>query len=99
MQEPWTNAHFDRLDDEIAQAARAVVSHTFPRQTILNLQVKKWRYAQPMQIWPQFFDNPAPSLYLAGDAFGGASLNGALKSSNSLAEHLKKLLVAKRENS
>ena len=89
MQEPWTNTHFDRLDDEIAQAARAVVSQKFPRQNILNLQVKKWRYAQPTRIWNEFFESPAPSLYLAGDAFGGASLNGALKSSNSLADHLK----------
>ena len=99
MQEAWTNTHFDRLDDEIAQAARAVVSQKFPRQNILNLQVKKWRYAQPTKIWNQPYENPAPHLFLAGDAFGGASLNGALKSSNSLAEHLKKLLVPKREHS
>jgi predicted NAD/FAD-dependent oxidoreductase len=99
MQEPWTNTHFDRLDGEIAQAAHAIVSQKFPRPNILNLQVKKWRYAQPTRIWNQFFENPAPSLYLAGDAFGGASLNGALKSSNSLAEYLKKFLVAKCEHS
>ncbi len=99
MQEAWTNTHFDRLEGDIAQAASAVLRQKFPRQNILNLQVKKWRYAQPTSIWSQFFENPAPRVYLAGDAFGGASLNGALKSSNSLAEHLKKLLVAKREHS
>lgn len=93
MQEAWTNTQFDRADDDIATAARTVLSQKFPRQNILNLQVKKWRYAQPARLWNQFFENPAPGLYLAGDAFGGASLNGALKSSNSLAEHLKTLLV------
>lgn len=83
----WTESHFDQTDEDIAAAAQALLRQKFPRRSLLNLQVKKWRYAQPLQIWSSLFANPAMGLYLVGDAFGGASLNGALQSSNAWVEH------------
>jgi renalase len=54
---------------------------------IKNHQVKKWRYSQPQSVYRSLFEKVEPGIYLAGDAFGGGSLNGALRSANSLCQH------------
>jgi predicted NAD/FAD-dependent oxidoreductase len=81
--------HFKKSEEEILKATENLLKQRFPQKNILSLQIKKWRYAQPDQTWSQPFENPAEGLYLAGDAFGGPSLNGAIKSSIFLAEALK----------
>ena len=51
-----------------------------------SVQIKKWRYSHPFETFPELYFSPAEGLFLAGDAFGGPSLNGAVRSANALAD-------------
>jgi len=88
MQNLWSANHFDKSDDEICWTVEKLLNNIFPKSGVLNLIVKKWRFASPQDIWERLYENVANGLYLAGDAFGGPSLNGALRSSNHLSDHL-----------
>ncbi len=88
MTDHWSQQHFDLTDDEILLKAKEVISNQWRTLQMAKIHVKKWRYCQPQTIWKNLFENPQPNLYLAGDAFGGPSLLGALKSSYGLAQHL-----------
>jgi len=58
-----------------------------------QMQVKKWKFADPFTTYGELFLKVAPTknLYLAGDAFGGGSVEGAWRSAHALAEQLKSL--------
>jgi predicted NAD/FAD-dependent oxidoreductase len=89
MQNLWSHKYFEKSDDEISLVVKDLFQIVFPKKYILSLTVKKWRFASPAQIWERLYEKIAPGLYLAGDAFGGPSLIGALRSSDTLSEHLK----------
>lgn len=57
-------------------------------ELILQAEFKKWRYCTVNTIYKNYFLEISPKLYLIGDAFGGASLSGALRSSNALCNYL-----------
>lgn len=84
MTTEWSAEHFDQTEDEILKKALVKLSKVFPKLKVQKIYLKKWRFAQPQTTWPSPFDNPAPGLYLGGDAFGGPSLTGALRSSQGL---------------
>lgn len=88
MQNIWSANHFDRSDDEICSAVEKILNNIFPKSCVLNLIVKKWRFASPENTWERLYEKVSNGLYLAGDAFGGPSLNGALRSSHHLSDHL-----------
>lgn len=88
MSADWSERHFSLPDDQILSEAKKVVEMKLPSLGINNIDLKKWKYGQPEKIWKNLFENPHPGLYLAGDAFGGPSLTGALKSSYGLIRHL-----------
>jgi hypothetical protein len=88
MDPHWSRDHFDLEDHEIQAQASEVMVRQMPEFTCL--QIKKWKYCQPLRIWPRWFESPARNLYLAGDAFGGPSLSGALRSSQGLFQNLLK---------
>jgi len=88
MQNLWSANHFDRSDEEICWAVEKLLNNIFPKSAVLNLIVKKWRFSSPEGTWERLYENVAKGLYLAGDAFGGPSLNGALRSSHHLSNHL-----------
>lgn len=88
MSADWSERHFSLPDDQILSEAKKVVEMKLPSLHIKSIELKKWRYCQPKKIWKNLFENPHPGLYLAGDAFGGPSLTGALKSSYGLIRHL-----------
>ena len=88
MNSLWSETHFEQTEDEITLLAQNLLKNAFPKHALLNLMVKKWRYSFPLQTWKREFEQVAPGIYLAGDAFGGPSLNGALRSSNSLVDQL-----------
>lgn len=54
----------------------------------IKIDIKKWRYAQPLKTADSLYAEPEAQLFLAGDAFGGPSLNGAARSAKALLEHL-----------
>lgn len=89
MTEQWSAEHFSLSDEQLYQVSKIFLENRFPEFQIRNLQVKKWRYSHPTSIWKYPFERVTDSLFMIGDAFGGPSLHGALKSSLSLLECIK----------
>jgi hypothetical protein len=55
--------------------------------TVVTSQVKKWRFATPLTIWPErYWANEM--IVLAGDAFGGPKIEGAALSGLAAAKYL-----------
>lgn len=50
-----------------------------PGTQVVEGQLKRWRYAQPIDLYPErtLLANRQPPLALAGDAFGGSRVEGA----------------------
>ena len=89
MSENWSEEHFSKSDENLLKISQDLLSAKLNSRKILNSQIKKWKYSHPQKIWEKLYYSPEFGIYLAGDAFGGPSLTGALKSSNELFEHLK----------
>ena len=51
-------------------------------------ELKKWRYCQPQTQFKNLFLEIVPTLFLIEDAFGGSSLLGAIRSSETLCNSL-----------
>ena len=59
--------------------------------TVVTSQVKKWRLATPLTIWPdRYWANEM--VVLAGDAFGGPKIEGAALSGLSAANYLQQII-------
>ena len=59
--------------------------------TVVTSQVKKWRLATPLTIWPdRYWANEM--IVLAGDAFGGPKIEGAALSGLSAANFLQQII-------
>ena len=59
--------------------------------TVVTSQVKKWRLATPLTIWPdRYWANEM--IVLAGDAFGGPKIEGAALSGLSAANYLQQII-------
>jgi hypothetical protein len=55
--------------------------------TVITSQIKKWRFATPLTIWPErYWSNDM--IVLAGDAFGGPKIEGAALSGLAAANYL-----------
>ncbi len=71
---------WDRSDDEILAAMRVDMLPVLGNAQITELQLKRWRYSQPVNPYSErcliASDMPAP-LVFAGDAFGGPRVEGA----------------------
>lgn len=93
MQPDWSEQHFSDPEDAAilnliwSAAKTALKSISADALTLTGAELKKWRYAQPANTFGELFLEPQSHLYLAGDAFGGASLMGAYRSSTALAYH------------
>lgn len=91
MSAAWSQDNFDLPELQILEKACELIRTQRPNIIIKKAYLKKWKYCAPLETWPKLFENPAQGLYLAGDAFGGPSLLGALRSSQALLEQLTKL--------
>ena len=80
----WSNTYFDESDEVIMKLGREVLKKELPELLVDDLQLKKWRYAFPLNVYHQDFLALENGLYLAGDGFSESRLNGALKSAKSL---------------
>ena len=59
--------------------------------TVVTSQVKKWRLATPLTIWPdRYWANEM--VVLAGDAFGGPKIEGAALSGLTAANYLQQII-------
>ena len=84
MDELWREKNFSCSDQELNGVASDLLQQKFPSHHLKNLNLKKWRYCQPKATWSEPYYSPYTGIYLAGDAFGGPSLNGALRSAEAL---------------
>ena len=79
----WSDAHWGDDTDAIVAALTDAASPYLGDAVLTAAQVKKWRFATPRTIWPDrcwaSADAAAP-LVLAGDAFGGPKVEGAVLS-------------------
>jgi len=59
--------------------------------TVITSQIKKWRLATPLTIWPErYWANDM--IVLAGDAFGGPKIEGAALSGLAAANYLQEII-------
>lgn len=91
MQPDWSDRHFASTDESgvlnlIWSAFERFLKSTSPGgYAPFDSTLKKWRFAQPANTYRELFLEPQPGLYVAGDAFGGASVMGAYRSAEALA--------------
>jgi predicted NAD/FAD-dependent oxidoreductase len=85
----FSRQYFDRKPDQLAEIL-ITAAEPWLGNDIRDWQVHKWRYSQPVQIFPErFFEIPnLPSLFFAGDAFGSPRIEGAALSGMAVANHL-----------
>lgn len=84
-----SEALFDTPDDQIIFQAVAELKRLSPGFEAGVAQVKKWRYCMARKTFGELFTEIGRGLYLAGDGFGGASLNGAARSARALSEFMR----------
>ncbi|MEX0847589.1 MAG: NAD(P)-binding protein [Ilumatobacteraceae bacterium] len=75
----WSDAHWDD-DPTIAHDLLVELAHPYLGDaTIVESQLKRWRFATPRTIWPDPCWSPDgdSSIVVAGDAFAGPRMEGA----------------------
>ena len=88
MTPEFSHAHFDAPADQVLSLIDQRLRALDPTIEYARPQLKAWRYAQPENWRDDGCVEVAPNLFLAGDAFGGPSINGALRSADRLIERL-----------
>ena len=75
----WSDANWDTDGVAVHAALIEAASPWLGGATIVESQVKRWRFATPRTIWPEqcWQDPQAPTLVVAGDAFAGPRVEGA----------------------
>jgi len=82
---------FDDNPDEVHAELLALAAPWIGDATVVDSQLKKWRYAGPVTPLPErtlVFDAGATRIALAGDAFGGPKVEGAFNSGVAAAAQL-----------
>jgi renalase len=84
---------WDRDDEDIMRSLRVDLMPFMDDKTrIVEWQIKRWRYSQPSTTHTERYllaaDQPAPLMF-AGDAFGGARVEGAVLSGMTAGDALK----------
>ena len=76
----FSTAHWDDDDDELLAELLDAAAPWFGSATVVEAQLKRWRYAAPRTTWPErscvAVDGDEP-LVFAGDAFDGPRVEGA----------------------
>lgn len=84
MTPEYSEKNYNRPDDQNLKEMLNFIckSLNWADSFIARAQLKKWRYSHPLNSYPQPFCqiSSSPGLILFGDAFGGGSLNGAIRS-------------------
>lgn len=92
MQPSWSAKHFEQSDEaslhDISNFFKSVLNQAAGNDeySILNSQLKKWRYSHPLKTAGALFHTLANhrNITLLGDAFGGGSIYGAIRSAYSV---------------
>jgi predicted NAD/FAD-dependent oxidoreductase len=88
MSSSFSESEFEKSDEYILEKILKLFQSDYPNAKIKNAELKKWRYCQPQTQTKNLFLELAPKLYLIGDAFGGSSLLGSIRSSEALCNFL-----------
>lgn len=87
--EAFSKDKYDLSDEKIYDLIYAEFQKYFPNE-LTSYEVKKWKYASPLAYYKSvYYRSQFPGLYLAGDAFGGNSLDGAFRSGSAAAYVMK----------
>lgn len=89
MSESFSERYFECSDDVILDAGIKAIRIHFPDFLYKNTVVKKWRFSHPKSKYQSaFLKLKGLPVYLAGDAFGGPSITGTVRSANALLVNL-----------
>ena len=79
--------HWDTSTDDVQHLLLERATPWIGDATVITSQIKKWRLATPLTIWPErYWANDM--IVLAGDAFGGPKIEGAALSGLAAANYL-----------
>lgn len=85
----WSEQHWDTGEAEQSRLLHEAAAPWFGDAHVVASQVKRWRYATPRTLWPEpYWSDGATRLVLAGDAFAGPRVEGAVLSGVAAAEAL-----------
>ena len=83
--------HWDASTDDVQRLLLERARPWIGDATVVASQIKKWRFATPLTIWPErYWANDL--IVLAGDAFGGPKIEGAALSGLAAANYLKQII-------
>ena len=84
MAPPFSEVHFESDETTNLNLIISEITKFVPNFKFEHAQLKKWRYSHPLSSAPTPYHLVDKGLYLAGDAFGRPSINGAVSSANAL---------------
>ncbi len=78
----WSEAHWNLPHEEALDLLVEAAAPWIGEAVIVERQLKRWRFATPRVIWPDacWFDDSFAPVALAGDAFAGPRVEGAVLS-------------------
>lgn len=86
MSPSFSENSFDLPDDQSLAEIIKKFLQRYPHASIIGSELKKWRYCQATHTFKDLYAEVLPNLFLIGDAFGGSSLLGAVRSAEALVE-------------
>lgn len=84
MSPEFSDQNFEQADDISLDTILQKFKIKYPVAKVIHSELKKWRYCRPLKTYKSLFIKAAPQFYCIGDAFGGSSLLGAIRSSESV---------------
>ena len=90
-------ARFDEDEDDTRTYLLSEAKRFIGEALVVGVELKKWRFARPIQSLPDRFIQtepiPGTALLFAGDAFGGSKVEGAALSGLAVSEQVLRLLT------
>ncbi len=91
MSPQFSEKYFSETDDSLVlQHITKIFQEKYPHYEIEGAELKKWRYCQALSQAGSLYAEVQQNFYLIGDAFGGSSLLGALRSAKALSTYLER---------
>jgi len=82
----WSLARWDDDPDSVLAALTAAATEWLGGASIVERQLKRWRFATPTTIWPEpCWVDATGTIVVAGDAFAGPRIEGAYRSGQAAA--------------
>jgi renalase len=90
--QPWSTEHWEDDPDDLRAALLERAAPFLGDARVLEAQVKKWRFAGPVEPWPDpCWVDEEHRIVLAGDLFAGPKVEGAFDSGAAAAAALAEL--------